>query len=188
MVAVLAGLVAGAMSKAAGEHVSIISQADTETADISRETAELTTDPAGKPAGLASIRQGRGLSAPIALRVAPEMMLGNALAASKRDELGITEEMAANPIQAGLVSVATFASGAALPLMVAAVLPKVELLTGVSTATTLAFVALGAIGALIGAGRPRGAGQRGSRFGECWRCWPRQEWDGCSAPPARLVR
>ncbi len=150
MVAGLAGLVAGAMSMAAGEYVSVSSQADTEAADVVKETAELAADPAGERAELATIYQGRGLTAALAFQVANEMMAGDALAAHKRDELGITVEMAANPIQAGLVSAATFASGAALQLLVAAVLPEASLLGGVSVATILALVALGAIGARIG--------------------------------------
>jgi VIT1/CCC1 family predicted Fe2+/Mn2+ transporter len=150
MVAGLAGLVAGAMSMAAGEYVSVSSQADTEAADVSKETAELAADPVGELAELAAIYQGRGLSAALALQVAQEMMAGDALAAHKRDELGITAEMAANPIQAGLVSAATFASGAALPLLVAAILPEARLLIGVSVATILALIALGALGAQIG--------------------------------------
>ena len=157
MVAGLAGLVAGAMSMAAGEYVSVSSQADTEAADIARETAELKADPAAEQAELAAIYQGRGLSAGLAAQVAQEMMAGDALAAHKRDELGITEDRAANPIQAGLVSAATCAFGAALPLGVAAVLPEARLLVGVSAATILALVALGAIGARIG-GAPMARG------------------------------
>jgi VIT1/CCC1 family predicted Fe2+/Mn2+ transporter len=150
MVAGLAGLVAGAMSMAAGKYVSVSSQADTEAADVAKETAELKADPSGELTELAEIYQGRGLSAALALQVAQEMMAGDALAAHKRDELGITAEMAANPIQAGLVSAATFASGAALPLLVAALLSEARLLVGVSVATMLALIALGAIGARIG--------------------------------------
>jgi vacuolar iron transporter family protein len=150
MVAGLAGLVAGAMSMAAGEYVSVSSQADTEAADVAKETAELKADPAGELAELAAIYRGRGLSVALALQVAQEMMAGDALAAHKRDELGIIAETAANPIQAGLVSAATFASGAALPLAVAGLLPEPRLLLGVSIATILALIALGAIGARIG--------------------------------------
>ena len=150
MVAGLAGLVAGAMSMAAGEYVSVSSQADTETAEVEKETAELLTNPAGELTELAAIYQGRGLSAALALQVAQEMMADDALAAHKRDELGITAELAANPVQAGLVSAVTFAAGAALPLLVAAVMPEAKLLIGVSVATVLALVALGAIGARIG--------------------------------------
>ncbi len=150
MIAGLAGLVAGAMSMAAGEYVSVSSQADTEAADVAKEIAELKADPAAELAELARIYRGRGLSPALALQVAQEMMAGDALAAHKRDELGMTAEMAANPIQAGLVSAATFASGAALPLLVAALLPDTRVLVGVSVATILALVALGATGARIG--------------------------------------
>ena len=144
MVAGLAGLMA------AGEYVSVSSQADTEAAEVAKETAELKANPEGELAELAAIYQGRGISAALALQVAQEMMASDALAAHKRDELGITAEMASNPIQAGLVSPVTFASGAALPLLVAAVLPEARVLVGVSVATILALVLLGAIGARIG--------------------------------------
>lgn len=157
MVAGLAGLVAGAMSMAAGEYVSVSSQADTEAADVAKETAELAANPAGELAELAAIYQARGVSAGLALQVAQELTAGDTLAAHKRDELGVTAEMAANPIQAGLVSAATFAAGAALPLAVAALLPQAKLLVGVSVATILTLVALGAIGAKIG-GAPIGRG------------------------------
>lgn len=158
MVAGLAGLVAGAMSMAAGEYVSVSSQADTEAADIAKEAAELKADPAGEMQELARLYQGRGLSAGLALQVAQEMTAGGALAAHTRDELGITPALAANPVQAGLVSPATFASGAALPLLVAAAVPEARVLLGVTMATLLALVALGAMGARIGgAGMVRGA-------------------------------
>lgn len=158
MVAGIAGLVAGAMSMAAGEYVSVSSQADTEAADIAKETAELKADPAGELTELALIYEGRGLSPGLALQVAKEMMAGDALTAHTRDELGITPALAANPIQAGLVSAATFASGAALPLLVAALVPQTRTVVAVSAATLVALVALGAIGARIGgAGIARGA-------------------------------
>ena len=158
MVAGLAGLVAGAMSMAAGEYVSVSSQADTEAADIAKEAAELKADPSGEVQELARLYQGRGLSAGLALQVAQEMTAAGALAAHTRDELGITPALAANPVQAGLVSAATFASGAALPLLVAAAVPEARVLLGVTIATLLALVALGAMGARIGgAGMVRGA-------------------------------
>jgi vacuolar iron transporter family protein len=158
MVAGLAGLVAGAMSMAAGEYVSVSSQADTEAADIAKETAELKADPAGELRELAEIYQGRSLSPALALQVAQEMTAAGALTAHTRDELGITPALAANPVQAGLVSAATFASGAALPLLVAGAVPESTILIGVTVATLVALVALGAIGARIGgAGMLRGA-------------------------------
>jgi len=150
MVAGLAGLMAGAMSMAAGEYVSVSSQADTEAADVAREAAELKTDPAGEQDELAAIYVGRGLPPALALTVAKTMMAGDALAAHKRDELGIIAIMEARPVQAALVSAATFASGAALPLAVTAVLPESSLLVGVSLATLLALVVLGGLGAQIG--------------------------------------
>ena len=156
-VAGLAGLVAGAMSMAAGEYVSVSSQADTEAADVAKETAELAANPASELAELAAIYQARGVSAGLALQVAQELTAGDRLAAHKRDELSVTAETAANPIQAGLVSAATFATGAALPLAVAALLPQSKLLVGVSVATILTLVALGSIGAKIG-GAPIGRG------------------------------
>ena len=158
MVAGLAGLVAGAMSMAAGEYVSVSSQADTEAADIAKERSELKADPAAEQEELATLYQGRGLSPGLAIEVAQEMTAGDALAAHTRDELGITPALAANPVQAGLVSAATFASGAALPLLVAAAVPEARILVGVTLATLLALIVLGAIGARIGgAGMVRGA-------------------------------
>ncbi|WP_237152439.1 VIT1/CCC1 transporter family protein [Oryzibacter oryziterrae] len=157
MVAGIAGLVAGAMSMAAGEYVYVSSQADTEAADMAREAAELKADPPGELAELAQIYQDRGLSPGLALQVAQEMMAGDALTAHARNELGITPSMAARPIQAGLVSAGTFAIGAALPLIVAAVIPATDLVIGVGLATLLALVALGATGARIG-GAPMARG------------------------------
>ncbi len=158
LVAGLAGLVAGAMSMAAGEYVSVSSQADTEAADIAKETAELKADPAGELMELALIYQQRGLSSGLAMQVAQEMTAKDALSAHTRDELGIIPALAANPIQAGLVSAATFASGAALPLLVAMLTPARILVASVSLATLLALVTLGAIGAQVGgAGIVRGA-------------------------------
>lgn len=158
MVAGLAGLVAGAMSMAAGEYVSVSSQADTEAADVARERVELATDPVAELAELAAIYVGRGLAPALALQVAQEMMAKDPLAAHKRDELGLTQEMAARPVQAALVSAATFASGAALPLMVAYALPEPQILMGVSAATVVALAGLGAVGAKTGgAGLWRGA-------------------------------
>ncbi|MDE1152542.1 MAG: VIT family protein [Micavibrio sp.] len=150
LIAGLAGLVAGAMSMAAGEYVSVSSQADTEAADVAKEAAELKADPKGELSELAAIYQGRGLSEALAMQVATEMMAGDALAAHKRDELGITAEMTARPVQAALVSAATFATGAALPLIVAVLAPETILLVGVSLATVFALAGLGAIGARVG--------------------------------------
>ena len=150
LVAGLAGLVAGAMSMAAGEYVSVSSQADTEAADVARETAELKADPASELAELAAIYVARGLPDALALTVAQTMMARDALAAHQRDELGITANMAARPIQAALVSAVTFASGAALPLAMAFAIPAVQLQIGVTIGTVMALAVLGAIGAKAG--------------------------------------
>jgi vacuolar iron transporter family protein len=153
MVAGLAGLVAGAMSMAAGEYVSVSSQADTEAADIAKETAELKADPQGELAELAAIYRDRGLSEALAMQVANELTAGDALTAHMRDELGMTAEMAARPVQAALVSATTFAVGAALPLLVAFAVPEANILVGVSLSTTVALVGLGAVGAKFGGAR-----------------------------------
>ncbi|OYU77424.1 MAG: hypothetical protein CFE32_05590 [Alphaproteobacteria bacterium PA3] len=150
MVAGLAGLVAGAMSMAAGEYVSVSSQADTEAADVAKETAELAADRAAELAELAAIYEKRGLTAALAMQVAQAMTALDVLGTHKREELGITADMAANPVQAGLVSAATFAAGASLPLLVAAALPLAQVLPGVSAATILALAVLGGIGARSG--------------------------------------
>ena len=119
----VAGLVAGAMSMAAGEYVSVHSQADTEKADRSREQAELQTDPAAERRELAAIYVARGLQPPLAQQVAEQLMTHDALGAHARDELGISETMSARPVQAALASAASFAVGAALPLAVTALVP-----------------------------------------------------------------
>ena len=150
LVAGLAGLVAGAMSMAAGEYVSVSSQSDTETADLAREKAELAADPEAERRELAQIYVDRGLDQALAEQVADKLMSGDALAAHARDELGIFEHTAAKPVQAALTSAATFSVGAVLPLGVAAVAPLSSLPWTVSLAS-LAFLALlGAIGARAG--------------------------------------
>jgi VIT1/CCC1 family predicted Fe2+/Mn2+ transporter len=150
LVAGLAGLVAGAMSMAAGEYVSVSSQADTEAADIAREKAEIAANPQAETTELALIYQGRGLTPDLALQVSQAMMAGDALAAHTRDELGLTAAMTARPVQAGLVSALTVASGALLPVLVALTLPEAQILLGVTAATLAELVVLGAVGALIG--------------------------------------
>jgi vacuolar iron transporter family protein len=158
IVAGLAGLVAGAMSMAAGEYVSVSSQADTERADLARETRELRESPEAELRELQEIYVGRGLDADLALRVAQQLSAGDRLAAHARDELGITEAQAAKPIQAALASAATFSLGAALPLIIAT-LAKESLLIPLVTIASL--VSLGGLGALAagagGASRWRGA-------------------------------
>jgi VIT1/CCC1 family predicted Fe2+/Mn2+ transporter len=150
LVAGLAGLVAGAMSMAAGEYVSVSSQSDTELADLARERGELAADPRAEREELAQIYVSRGLDAALAGQVADQLMAGDALAAHARDELGISEHTAAKPVQAALTSAATFSVGAALPLAVAAVAPM-GALTWIVSAASLAFLALlGAVGAQAG--------------------------------------
>ncbi|HEY8068335.1 MAG TPA: VIT family protein [Burkholderiales bacterium] len=150
LIAGVAGLVAGAMSMAAGEYVSVHSQADTERADLERERGELKADDPGERRELAAIYVARGLDAELAKKVADQLMAHDALGAHARDELGITPRAAARPIQAALASACSFAVGAALPLSVAAIAPKAILLPAVS-ATSLVFLALlGALAARAG--------------------------------------
>ncbi|HEY2375245.1 MAG TPA: VIT family protein [Gemmatimonadaceae bacterium] len=158
LVAGIAGLVAGAMSMAAGEYVSVSSQADTENADLSRERAELAADPAAEHAELAGIYVGRGLTPELAKQVATQLMERDALAAHARDELGLSEVTAARPLQAAFTSAVTFASGALLPVLVAAFSPA-PLVARLVTASALVLLAvLGALAARVGgAGVARGA-------------------------------
>ncbi|MFA7262270.1 MAG: VIT family protein [Caulobacter sp.] len=150
LVAGIAGLVAGAMSMAAGEYVSVSSQSDTERADLARETAELAQDPESERQELAGIYVARGLTPDLARQVADQLTAGDALAAHARDELGISEITQARPIQAALTSAATFAVGAAMPLAMVFLFPPGSLTVAVSVAS-LAFLALlGAVGAKAG--------------------------------------
>ena len=141
LVAGVAGLVAGAMSMAAGEYVSVHSQADTEKAEIERERAELKDDPKGERQELAAIYTSRGLDASLARQVADQLTAHDALGAHARDELGITEALRARPVQAALASAASFAAGAILPLAVTALSPP-QVLIPVVAGTSLAFLAL----------------------------------------------
>jgi VIT1/CCC1 family predicted Fe2+/Mn2+ transporter len=150
LIAGTAGLVAGAMSMAAGEYVSVSSQSDTEAADLARERRELETQPAFEREELANIYVARGLTPELAHQVADQLMAKDALAAHARDELGITEVSSARPIQAALVSAATFSAGAALPLAMVLVLPSSWLVWGVSLASLLFLAVLGVIGAQAG--------------------------------------
>lgn len=157
LIAGIAGLVAGAMSMAAGEYVSVSSQADTESADLERERRELETDAGRELDELTGIYVDRGLDPALARRVAEQLMARDALAAHARDELGISHTVAARPVQAALTSAATFAAGAALPLLTAAAAPLAHLGLWVS-ATSLGFLALlGALAARTG-GAPLVAG------------------------------
>lgn len=146
----VAGLVAGAMSMAAGEYVSVHSQADTENADLSRERAELQANPAGEERELTAIYVARGLQPALARQVASQLMAHDALGAHARDELGISSTMSARPVQAALASAASFAAGAALPLAVAALAPASALIAAVSATSLLFLALLGAMAARAG--------------------------------------
>ena len=141
LVAGVAGLVAGAMSMAAGEYFSVSSQADTESADLAREKQELATNPEQEHAELTSIYIKRGLDKSLAAQVATQLTQHDALAAHSRDELGISDTLAAKPVQAALASAGTFAVGAALPLLMVLLLPTSALMWGVA-ASSLFFLAL----------------------------------------------
>lgn len=150
MIAGVAGLVAGAMSMAAGEYVSVSSQADTENADLDRERRELATDAESELAELTGIYVARGLDHSLARQVAEQLTQHDALSAHARDELGISETMAARPVQAALASAGTFAVGAALPMLAAFLTPvsKIEI---VVSFLSLGFLALlGGISAYVG--------------------------------------
>ena len=140
LIAGIAGLVAGAMSMAAGEYVSVSSQADTEEADLSRERRELATQDKSERAELASIYVGRGLEPALAKRVADQLMAHDALGAHARDELGILELQRARPVQAALASAGTFAVGAAMPLLSVLATPSGKV-PAVVIATSLVFLA-----------------------------------------------
>lgn len=150
IVAGVAGLVAGAMSMAAGEYVSVSSQSDTEKADIARETKELRDDPAFELEELTQIYVGRGLDHALARQVAEQMMAKDALGAHARDELQISEITTARPIQAALTSAATFATGAALPLLIVLLSPLPMITPAVIVGSLLFLAVLGALGARAG--------------------------------------
>jgi VIT1/CCC1 family predicted Fe2+/Mn2+ transporter len=158
LVAGLAGLVAGAMSMAAGEYVSVSSQADTERADLSRERRELEADPDLELQELQSIYESRGLDSDLARKVAEQLTAGDALAAHARDELEISIVHAARPVQAAFASAATFAAGAAVPLLTAVLVPPANIILIVSVASLVLLAALGGVAAAVGGANPvRGA-------------------------------
>jgi VIT1/CCC1 family predicted Fe2+/Mn2+ transporter len=158
MIAGVAGLVAGAMSMAAGEYVSVHSQADTEQADVRRERAELRADDKGEHKELMAIYVGRGLDPSLAKQVADQLMAHDAIGAHARDELGISETLRARPIQAALASAGSFAAGAAMPLFVTTIAPQASLIVFVSGTSLLFLALLGALAARAGgAGVTRGA-------------------------------
>ena len=150
MVAGVAGLVAGAMSMAAGEYVSVSSQADTEQADLARERAELAHNIHGEKRELTDIYIERGLEENLAEKVAEQLMVKDALGAHARDELGISEVVTAKPVQAAFASAASFAVGAALPLLTALFAPLSVLAWLVSIASLIFLALLGAIAAKTG--------------------------------------
>jgi VIT1/CCC1 family predicted Fe2+/Mn2+ transporter len=146
----VAGLVAGAMSMAAGEFVSVSSQSDTEKADLAKEIKELAEDPEHERDELAHIYIGRGLDKVLAYQVADQLTAHDALGSHARDELGITDMTSANPTQAALASAGSFAVGASLPLLVCYFIPAEFLIWGVSLASLVCLVMLGALSARIG--------------------------------------
>jgi vacuolar iron transporter family protein len=150
LVAGVAGLVAGAMSMAAGEYVSVSSQADTEQADLARERKELATDHDFEREELAAIYVTRGLDSSLARQVADQLMAHDALGAHARDELGISEITTARPVQAALASAATFALGAAIPLLTVLIAPTTALIPVVVAASIALLAVLGGVGAHAG--------------------------------------
>jgi VIT1/CCC1 family predicted Fe2+/Mn2+ transporter len=157
LVAGVAGLVAGALSMAAGEYVSVSSQADTERADLKREKGELATQPQAEEDELTGIYARRGLEPELARTVARQLMAKDALGAHARDELGLTEELAARPLQAALASAATFAVGAGVPVLTILLAPASRLSLVVSIVSLICLAALGAIAARAG-GAPAATG------------------------------
>ena len=146
----VAGLVAGAMSMAAGEYVSVSSQADTENADLAKERRELTTEPEHELDELKSIYMGRGLRRDLAQQVALQLTAHDALGAHARDELGISEILNARPVQAALYSAGTFAIGAALPLFIAYFSPQENIVLYVAAMSLIFLAALGGLAAKAG--------------------------------------
>lgn len=158
LIAGIAGLVAGAMSMAAGEYVSVYSQADTERADLEREKKELEEDPEGELAELTGIYIDRGLSPGLAKQVAEELTAGDKLAAHARDELGLTEELKARPVQAAVFSALSFAAGALIPLALAWGFTGGWLIYIVGNGSLISLALLGALAARTGGADPvRGA-------------------------------
>jgi VIT1/CCC1 family predicted Fe2+/Mn2+ transporter len=150
LVAGVAGLVAGAMSMAAGEYVSVSSQSDTEQADLDRERKELATEDESERNELAAIYASRGVDPSLARQVADQLMAHDALAAHARDELGISDLTTARPVQAAFASAGTFAIGAALPLITVLVTPRTALIPVVIVTSILFLATLGGFGAYIG--------------------------------------
>ena len=150
LLAGVAGLVAGAMSMAAGEYVSVSSQSDTERADLERERHELEVNPEAELSELAAIYVERGLDPDLAEQVAVQLTRKDALGAHARDELGLSDLASARPVQAALTSAATFAAGAAMPLLAAVLAPSTAIVPTVSVTTLFFLALLGALGARVG--------------------------------------
>jgi VIT1/CCC1 family predicted Fe2+/Mn2+ transporter len=150
VIAGVAGLVAGAMSMAAGEYVSVSSQADTERADLDRERKELATHPKQEHTEMAAIYVGRGLDAGLASNVATQLMAHDALGAHGRDELGISDTSTARPVQAALASAVTFSVGAVLPLLIVLLVPVSALMWTVSGSSLVLLALLGSVAARAG--------------------------------------
>ncbi len=150
LIAGIAGLVAGSMSMAAGEYVSVSSQSDTENADLARERIELETQPMHEHAELAAIYVARGLDSALANNVATQLMGHDALGAHSRDEMGISDTTTAQPVQAAMASAATFSVGAVMPLLVVWLVPESKLMWTVSISSILFLAALGSLAARAG--------------------------------------
>ncbi len=150
LVAGVAGLMAGAMSMAAGEYVSVSSQSDTEAADVAREREELRTQPEFERRELGAIYESRGLTPELAAEVAAQLMQHDALAAHSRDELGISQTLAARPVQAAFASALTFTAGAGLPLLAALMAPRANIEVAVAATALLFLTGLGALSARVG--------------------------------------
>lgn len=150
LVAGVAGLMAGAMSMAAGEYVSVSSQSDTETADIARERDELNAQPEAEQRELAAIYEARGLTPELAAQVAAQLTAHDALGAHTRDELGVSDTLTARPVQAALTSALTFTAGAVLPLATALVAPVSVVAIAIAVTSLVFLTALGALSARVG--------------------------------------
>lgn len=150
LLAGVAGLVAGALSMAAGEYVSVSSQADTERADLALESRELASHPAAEHAELTQIYIERGLDADLADRVAEQLMRHDALEAHARDEIGLSDNTMARPLQAALASAAAFAAGAALPVGIALIVPRSATIAAVALSVLLGLTVLGSLAARAG--------------------------------------
>ena len=165
MIAGIAGLVAGAMSMAAGEYVSVRSQADSEEAALNLERAELAADDQGERRELTAIYISRGLDFALAKQVADQLMAHDALGAHARDELGISETLSARPIQAALTSAASFAMGAAMPLSAVAMMPGSNLIPIVAGSSLVFLAILGGVAARVGGARVRVGAMRVTFWG-----------------------